>query len=372
MPSCFSMPPMRCSRPGVPGTAQGRARVCGSRLYGQKTSVPSSSGVVGPGARTARAGPGSSSTSGIAPGLGAVGQVAVGEQEDRGAVGQRDPGRLQGRVEAVGRGARARRSAPGPRRCGRTSPGAGRPARSWSADRWTGPPRWMSMTSSGSSRETASPIVSDFSATPGPGGRGHRQRAAEGRAQRRADAGDLVLGLEGAYAEVLVLAQLVQDVRGRGDRVRAQVQRQVRLLGRGDQPVGQGQVPGDVAVGAGGEGGRRPVRPRRRRRSPRSSRRSSSRPGTRRGSPRRSRGFLANLVRRNVSVPSVGRWYIHDSRPSANMFLLRSASLRESAELLERLDGQRRQRHRVHAVAVQRAVLQRARSRSRPSASPAW
>lgn len=31
-----------------------------------------------------------------------------------------------------------------------------------------GPPRWMSMISSGSSRETASPIVSDFSATPGP------------------------------------------------------------------------------------------------------------------------------------------------------------------------------------------------------------
>ena len=42
-PSAFSMPPMRCSSPGVPGTAQGRANVCGSRLYGQKTSVPSAS-----------------------------------------------------------------------------------------------------------------------------------------------------------------------------------------------------------------------------------------------------------------------------------------------------------------------------------------
>jgi hypothetical protein len=39
-------------------------------------------------------------------------------------------------------------------------------------------------------------------------------------------------------------------------------------------------------------------------------------------------GFLANFDFRNFSVPSVGRWYIHDSRPSANMFLLRSASLR--------------------------------------------
>ncbi|CAM5692269.1 hypothetical protein SANTM175S_10867 [Streptomyces antimycoticus] len=40
-------------------------------------------------------------------------------------------------------------------------------------------------------------------------------------------------------------------------------------------------------------------------------------------------GFFANFCRRNFSVPSVGRWYIHDSSPSANMFLLRSASLRD-------------------------------------------
>lgn len=39
-------------------------------------------------------------------------------------------------------------------------------------------------------------------------------------------------------------------------------------------------------------------------------------------------GFFANFDRRNFSVPSVGRWYIHDSRPRANMFLLRSASFR--------------------------------------------
>jgi len=31
LPSCFSSPPTRCSRPGVPGTAHGRARVSGSR-----------------------------------------------------------------------------------------------------------------------------------------------------------------------------------------------------------------------------------------------------------------------------------------------------------------------------------------------------
>ncbi len=44
---------------------------------------------------------------------------------------------------------------------------------------------------------------------------GDAERAAVGRADRRADAGDLVLGLEGQDVEVLVLGQLVQDVRRR-------------------------------------------------------------------------------------------------------------------------------------------------------------
>src|SRR5438552_9416072 len=41
-------------------------------------------------------------------------------------------------------------------------------------------------------------------------------------------------------------------------------------------------------------------------------------------------GRCTNLVRMKSSVDSVGREYIHDSSPSANMFLLRPASLRES------------------------------------------
>jgi hypothetical protein len=39
--SAFSSPPMRCSSPGVPGTAHGRARVAGSRRYGRNV-LPSS------------------------------------------------------------------------------------------------------------------------------------------------------------------------------------------------------------------------------------------------------------------------------------------------------------------------------------------
>ena len=37
--SCFSMPPMRCSSPGVPGRTHGRASVAGSRRYGKKPSL---------------------------------------------------------------------------------------------------------------------------------------------------------------------------------------------------------------------------------------------------------------------------------------------------------------------------------------------
>ena len=39
VPGCFSIPPMRCSSPGVPGTAQGRASVFSSRRYGKKPSA---------------------------------------------------------------------------------------------------------------------------------------------------------------------------------------------------------------------------------------------------------------------------------------------------------------------------------------------
>ena len=45
-------------------------------------------------------------------------------------------------------------------------------------------------------------------------------------------------------------------------------------------------------------------------------------------------GLLANFVLRKEIVPSVGRPYIHDRRPSANMFLLRAASLRVSPNSL--------------------------------------
>ena len=113
-----------------------------------------------------------------------------------------------------------------------------------------GPARWMSQMISGSSTETARPMVSALSAMPGPEVVVTPSAAAERRAERRADAADLVLGLERADPEPLVLGQLVQDVRGRRDRVGAEEQRQPGPPGRGDQAVGQRAVAGDVPVGA--------------------------------------------------------------------------------------------------------------------------
>ena len=42
-------------------------------------------------------------------------------------------------------------------------------------------------------------------------------------------------------------------------------------------------------------------------------------------------GLVANFDSRNFSVLSGGRLYSQDSRPSANMFLARSASFRETS-----------------------------------------
>ena len=99
-PSAFSSPPTRCSRPGVPGIAHGRASVSRVALVRPELPVAGLGHVVGLGGevgveRRQRV------EVGQLPRLGAVGEVAVGQQHHRRPVGQRDPGRLDGRVEAV-------------------------------------------------------------------------------------------------------------------------------------------------------------------------------------------------------------------------------------------------------------------------------
>jgi hypothetical protein len=71
----------------------------------------------------------------------------------------------------------------------------------------------------------------------------------KGRPERRADAGDLVFGLQGPHAEILVLGKLVQDVRRRRDRVRPEKQGQLGQVGRGEKPPGERHIAGHVRVG---------------------------------------------------------------------------------------------------------------------------
>ena len=106
-----------------------------------------------------------------------------------------------------------------------------------------GPARWMSRMTSGSSSVTARPIVSCFSTMPGPARRGDPERAAERRAERRTDGGNLVLGLERADAEVLVAGELLEDPRGRRDRVRAEEERQLRLHHAATSPNASAWLP---------------------------------------------------------------------------------------------------------------------------------
>ena len=81
--------------------------------------------------------------------------------------------------------------------------------------------------------------------------RGDAELARERGADRDADRGDLVLGLQRAHAEVLVARQLVEDVGRRRDRVRRVEDRQVGVLRGGEQPVRDRGVAADVAVAAG-------------------------------------------------------------------------------------------------------------------------
>jgi hypothetical protein len=254
--------------PGVPGMAHGRASVRSSRSKGRNSSPFGSAN------RTTFDRSGRSSTAGEAPRLGAVGEVAVGQQQNRGPVRERDPGRLHGRVEALaGVGGRDDRD-------GRLAVAAEHRLEEvglLGLRRQTGG-RTAALDVHDDERELHAHRETDglaLQGDPRARGRGHREVAAEGGTERRPDAGDLVLGLEGADPEVLVPGQLVEDVARRRDRVPAEEQRQPGALRRGDEPVGQREVAGDLPVLPGGAPR---ASPRRSARTSRSSRRRRTRP----------------------------------------------------------------------------------------------
>ena len=81
-------------------------------------------------------------------------------------------------------------------------------------------------------------------------GRGHAQGAPVGSADGGSDRGDLIFGLEGLYAEILMAGQFVQDIRSGGDGVRSQEQGQAAVFGSRDQAIGYGLVAHDGTVHA--------------------------------------------------------------------------------------------------------------------------
>jgi hypothetical protein len=68
--------------------------------------------------------------------------------------------------------------------------------------------------------------------------------------------------------------------------------------------------------------------------------------------------FAPNFASRNSIVGLIERPYSHDISPSANMFFERSASRGVTPSISFSADRERRQRHRVHLVLVERAVLE--------------
>ena len=204
---------MRCIRPGVPGSAHARARVSGSRRYGQNTSSPVGVVWFGLGGERGRD-VGQRRHVGQPPRLGAVGEVAVGQQDHRRPVLDRDAGRLDGDEEAV---ARALRRDDRQRRLAVAAVDRHQQVGGLGLGRQAGG-RAAALDVDDEQRQLeahgeAHRLGLEGHARSAGGGDG--EVAAVGGADRRADAGDLVLGLQRAHAEALVLRQLVEDVRRR-------------------------------------------------------------------------------------------------------------------------------------------------------------
>ena len=289
------------------------------------------------------------------PRLRAVGHRAVGQHQHRRPVRHRDPHGLQRDVEAVtGRARREDRQ-----RC--LAVAAEHRLQQVGLLGLGGQPRRRAAALHVDHQERelegdGEPDRLALQRDPGAGGGGDAQRAAERRAQRRTDAGDLVFGLEGRDAERLVLAQLVQDVAGRRDRVRAEEHRQPGDLPRGHDPVGDRGVAGDLAVVARGQRRRRDVV----------------------GHGERLGGLavrVARTEREHVRLGEVGSLrellpqepfgalggpVVHPRQQTQGEHVLRALGvLLAQPGLLQRAAGQRRHRDLVHRVALQRAVVER-------------
>ena len=181
------------------------------------------------------------------PRLGGIGDVAIGQQDDRGHVLHRDAAGLDRAFEGIGRAAR------GDHRQRRVAVAT--------IDRLV-EVRLLGLGRQPGGR-TATLRVDDDQRQLGHDGqahrlalerdararrRGHPQLPSIGRADRRADRRDLVLGLEGGDAELLELGKVVEDRRGWRDRIAAEEHRQVGQLRPRDQAQADRLGAGDGAV----------------------------------------------------------------------------------------------------------------------------
>ena len=156
---------------------------------------------------------------GEAPGLGAVGEVPVGQHDDRRAVLEREAHAFERGVEAV---ARRLRGDDRQRRLTVAAVHREHEVGLLGLRRQSGR-RAAALHVDEHERQLHADRESErlgLEVHPGTARRGHAELTGERATDGDADRGDLVLGLHRAHTEVLVLRQLVEDVGRRGDRVR--------------------------------------------------------------------------------------------------------------------------------------------------------
>ncbi len=341
---------MRCSRPGVPGIAQGRASVCGSRLYGQERLVRRGRELdIDRRERTDVR---------DLPRLGAVREVGVRQEVDGRAIGERHAHRLDRGVEAV---ARRRRRDHRHRRFGVASEQDHQQVALLGLRRHPGR-RAGALHVDDQQRQlerNRQPDRLRLEHDPRSRRRRDAERAAERRAERGTDRGDLVLGLKGAHAECLVARELLEDRGGGRDRVSAEEEVEPGELRRGDQPVGERRVAGDLPVEARREGRRLHLVLHREGLGGLAERVAGmERLQVRRGDL----GALGELLLEEA-LGRLGRPAVEPRHQPKGEHVLRPLGLagRDALDLLQRADRHRRQLHGMHLVVGERAVLDRVR-----------
>ena len=349
MTSAFSRPPIRCSRPAVPGIAHGRASVSGSRRKGSKGAL-------------ARLGELHRDLGQVVdprdePRLRPVREVRVREEVDRGAVLERDARRLDRGVEAL---RRARR------RDDRHGALAVPAEQHHQQIRLLGLGRHPGRRTraldvedqSGSSSAIARPTVSAFRTTPGPA-----DAVTPSAPPNEAPIAAPTAAISSSAWNVttpksLRPRELLEDRRCRGDRVRAEEEGQAGQPRRCDQPVRQCGVPGDLAVRARRERrGRHLVRDREVLRGLAVVPACAERLGVRLDDLGPFRELLPDERERPVHGPVVEPRHQPEREE-----VLRALGLArgDSVDPLQRADGHRGERDLVHVVVAERAVIERA------------